>query len=565
VRHNQEPPSFDLADMGRASGSSSSPKFDFAVAAIVILVYCAVYFIVRPLTDAPVGDSWVYEHAVTHFNRTGAVQFPGFTQAIPLAQVLYGVAWSRLFGETSPALDLSTTLLGMLGSLLFYGLARRCGAAGWLAALATALIAFNPCYLFLSFSFMTEVPFLVTILASYLAFTYANNGTDPHRGWLWLSGAAAAVGFAIRPFAGATITGEAAALLLDNHDGSGARWRPKMRSTLPLLTALTVCAAFWTWFTIINPGPWMLEYDEQRLRTYFTFIPLRSYLTAGLLEPAVYLGIVLSPLAILHSIRHWRRCTMLASAILASSITIIRFGQEPIWDLERITCFGGSHGALVLSGPQQHDFSVNLGWLLLILGAVGFAGIFNAWCVAIQNSKPMLWAVLFSGIIYWLAIPLLWLFADRYDLLLLPAACLPLALAPLPRRSVTVIFGTLMTAILAFASVGGLVSYHRTMQMIVTETEALVRQGIPRSQIDAGYSLNGRDLYVYPVRGRETARDEPPIPLIIGSPVAPYVISTSPMPDNTIWRRFSVCGPLGFGLRPLFILRTNTRPILTPP
>lgn len=189
---------------------------------IVILWFCIVYLAAHPLTDAPVEDSWVYEHAVTHFNRTGTIQFPGFTQAIPVAQVFYGVAWGRVFGETSRSLDISTALLGIVGSMLFYGLARRCGADAWISAVATALIICNPCYLFLSFSFMTEVPFLAVLLASYLAFAHANGGPRPK--WLWLAGGAAAGAFAIRPFAAATIAGEMVALLAVSNDQSRAKW-----------------------------------------------------------------------------------------------------------------------------------------------------------------------------------------------------------------------------------------------------------------------------------------------------------------------------------------------------
>jgi hypothetical protein len=547
----------DSTQMGRASSHARSRRFHFAVAIIVIVWYCAVYFAVRPLTEAPVIDSWVYEHAVTHFNRAGTIQFPGFTQAIPVAQVFYGVAWSRVFGETSRSLDISTALLAIVGCLLFYGLARECGAGAWAAAAATALIACNPCYLFLSFSFMTEVPFLVALLASYLAFAYAIRGS--RRRWLSLAGAAATVGFAIRPFAAATIAAEAVALLAAGDDRNGARRPSRIANAFPLAAALIVCAGFWTWFSVLSPKPWMLEYYQHRLRTYFMLVPLRSYLAGGVLEPAIYLGIVLSPLAVLRAMQQWRQSIIIAGVILAGSITILRLGHEPVSDLEQVTCFGGSYGALVLSGAPQRDFSSKLAWMLLILGAVGFAGICNAWCKAIQNTNWVLWAVLLAGAIYWVAMPLLWLFADRYDLVLVPAACLPLALAPLPRRRIAITAWGLMTAALAFLSVGGLVSYHRTLQEIVMETEALVRQGIPRRQIDAGYSLNGRDLYVYPAEGMDTARDEPPIPLIISSPVSSYVISTSSIPNTVIWRQLSGCGPVGFGRRPLFVLKANAR------
>src|SRR5713101_3311959 len=153
----------------RLNCAQSTRGFHLVVAGIVVLWYGVVYFAVRPLTEAPVIDSWVYQHAVVHFNQTGRIQFAGYTQATPVLQVLYGVAWSRVFGETSRSLDISTALPGIVGGLLFYGLARKCGAPAWTSAVATALLICNPCYLFLSFSFMTEVPFLMTLFASYSA------------------------------------------------------------------------------------------------------------------------------------------------------------------------------------------------------------------------------------------------------------------------------------------------------------------------------------------------------------------------------------------------------------
>ena len=484
--------------MTRDSSHARSSRGLFFAAAIIALWYGAVYSLTRPLTGAPVGDSWVYEHAVTHFSRTGEIQFAGFTQAMPVAQVLYGVVWSRLFGAASQSLDLSIALLGLIGGLLFYALARKCGAGAWLSALATALLICNPCYLFLSFSFMTEVPFLVALLASYLAFAYAINSLRQR--WLWLAGAAAAVGFAIRPFAAATIAAEAAALLVAGKDQNGSKRSSKLGALPPLLAASIVCALFWIWVTILRHKPWMLRYHEYLLQTYFMAMPVRFYLERGVLEPAIYLGAVLSPLAMLHAIRQWHRSIIITLFLISSSIILLRFGHEPVWNLTRFGCFGGSYGALVLSGAPQHDVSAKFAWILLILGAVGFSGICSAGWQAIRNSNPVVLALLLAGAAYWIAMPLLWFFSDRYDVVLLPAACLPLAIVPLRRRLAATV-GGLMTAALAAISVGGLVSYHRSMQRIVTQTEALQRQGIPRQQIDAGYSLNGRDLYVYPAEG----------------------------------------------------------------
>jgi hypothetical protein len=542
--------------MTRESSHARSSRGLLFAAAIIAMWYGLVYLVTRPLTEAPVGDSWVYEHAVTHFNRTGEIQFAGFTQAMPVAQVLYGVVWSRVFGAASQSLDLSTALLGLLGGLLFYALSRKCGAGARLSAVATALLICNPCYLFLSFSFMTEVPFLVALLASYLAFAYATNSLRQR--WLWLAGAAAAVGFAIRPFAAATIAAEAAALLVAGKDQNGSKRSSKIAAMRPLLAALLACALFWIWLTILRHKPWMLRYHEYLLRTYFMQMPVRFYLARGVLEPAIYLGIVLSPLALLHAIGQWRRSIIITLLIVSGSIILVRFGDDPVWNLTRFGCFGGSYGALVLNGAPSHDVSAKLAWILLILGAVGFSGICNAGWQAIQNSNPVVLAVLLAAAAYWIAIPLLWFFSDRYDVVLVPPACLLLALVPLRARPAAATVAGVMTTALAMISVGGMVSYHRSMQRVVMQTEALLRQGIPRQQIDAGYSLNGRDLYVYPAEG--TLRElEPPIPLIVGSTILPYVISTSPIPNTVVWQKFSGCGPLGFGSRPLFVLREKVR------
>ena len=165
-----------------------------AVTASVIAWYAAVYLVIRPLTDAPVIDGWIYSHAVRLFAATGRLRFAGFTEAMPAAQVLYGAAWGGLFGAGEASLDLSVALLGAIGAILFYALLLRCGAGRAEAALATGLLVSNPCYLFLSFSFMTDVPFLVLTIAAMLAFAKA----EPPSRRLWVCAALSVAAFMIR-------------------------------------------------------------------------------------------------------------------------------------------------------------------------------------------------------------------------------------------------------------------------------------------------------------------------------------------------------------------------------
>lgn len=170
--------------------------------------YALVLAVLHPLANAPVADSWIYSESARFFYATSEIRFPGYTETMPVAQVVYGAGWGSLFGFSAISLDLANVCLGFIGALLMYSLAMRCGARWWLALAAAAMLVCNPCYLFLSFSFMSEISFLAALLGSHLAFA---NAEDKRRiPYLWLSASLAIVAFAVRPFGGAAILGRSA-------------------------------------------------------------------------------------------------------------------------------------------------------------------------------------------------------------------------------------------------------------------------------------------------------------------------------------------------------------------
>ena len=189
----------------------------WAAAAVVVGWYVFALAILHPLTDAPVVDSWLYDSAVRRFLRTGEIRFAGFTQAMPIAQVIYGAAWSRASGANSVSLEISVVTLAVLCGVMFHALAIKCGASRWQALAATGLLICNPCFTFLSFSFMTEIPFLTMLVAAHLAFARAEGRREDL--WLWIAAALAVIAFMIRPFGAMAIAGCAGAMLL-----YGAGW-----------------------------------------------------------------------------------------------------------------------------------------------------------------------------------------------------------------------------------------------------------------------------------------------------------------------------------------------------
>jgi len=517
--------------------------------------YLLVYLIVRPLADAPVVDSWVYSHAVDIFTHTGSIRFAGYSQATPALQVLYGAGWSRLFGASPASLDLSVAILGALAGLFFYALARRCGAAGWAATLATALLIANPCYLFMSFSFMTEIPFLALILAAHLAFAHARD--DASR-WLWLSALIAALAFMIRPFAVAVLAGSAGSMLIFGRAkaSSGALGRivNMVKMIAPFAAGLVLCVLGWIWLTRFNPKPWMLQQSQDRLHRLFDVSPA-IYVGGGLIGPLFYLGVVLSPMALPHLLAaSWRKGLTIAATLLAVALISMRLAPR-LPATPELSCFAGWRNALLLRGLPNTFFWQGswTQWPAMILAALGAAGLALAAIDLPKTLQRASLAVMLTAAIYWLGLIPLWLFNDRYYLVMVPAGCLMLALTPPERRSgrALAIAGVVVMGLLSLA---GVHDYHRALATVASVRDDLERGGVPRSDIDAGYSINGGDLYYEDSSAIEHMLLAPQIPMITSDALARYTIAGAPVDGTTIIRRVEWPGMLGCGGREMYLL-----------
>ena len=530
--------------------------------------YVFALAILHPLTDAPVVDSWLYAAAVRRFLRTGEIRFAGYTQAMPIVQVLYGAAWGRVFGANAVSLEISTMLVALACGIMFHALARRCGARRWQALAATGLLICNPCFTFLSFSFMTDVPFLALLIATHLAFAEA---TGP-RGklWLWIAAALAVIGFMIRPFAAMAIAGCAGAILI--YDGWPSRRRVSLARLITMLApfaiALAACAIVWIWLTVVRPKPWFLQLDEDQL-TYIFLVPPALYLRAGVLGPLLYLGTMLAPLALLQlATPRWRRATMIGGAIFCSALLLMHLDHSlPV--TPEYSCFGGWHNVLLLRGlPNRFFWESGWQYVFIALGSLGAAGLIIAFATIFMRMRRATAAVVIAAAIYWLVTIPLWFYNDRYYLVLVPAGALVLALAPLPRMRLVKFAAFAMTFAMGLIALGGTYSYQRGLGVILAARNALEREGVPRAAIDAGYSLNGEDLYRYPKHGIETMKLEAGIPMITSPKVDEYTIASDAIPGAEIVRRFKAPGPFGLGHRYFYLVRkrrTSARPDATSP
>ena len=361
--------------------------------------------------------------------------------------------------------------------------------------------------------------------------------------WLWMSAALCVVAFAVRPFGGIAILGAVGAILICD----GAR-KDRIARLAPFAIALVACAVLWWWLTISRPPPWKLLQRKAILASFLKIAPW-EYFRTGIVSPLLYLGIVLSPLAIVRVSKTIRRALALAAGIFIVTMILVRIGSR-LPATPEMSCFGGWSNALILRGlSNRFEWSDGWQYATALLGSIGAAGLILALVDAIPRLTRASTAVLIASAIYWAAIVPLWFFNDRYFLVLVPAGALILAMMPLPERMYARIATFAMTMVMGLMSLGGTYAYQRGLSAVMAARDMLEKRGVARASIDAGYELNGLELYPFP------QGDDSHVPMITSSKVSEYTIASSPFAGTEIIGTLARPGPFGFGKRELYVLR----------
>lgn len=137
--------------------------------AIIMAGWLLLVVLLPPKHDYPIIDDPVYAESVRGMLYTGTFVRPEWTQASLVGLTVWGAGWSKLFGFSFSTLTASTLALALAGLLAFYGIARLVKVPPGAALLGTGLLAFNPIFLHLSYSFMTDVPLIsLMLVACYL-------------------------------------------------------------------------------------------------------------------------------------------------------------------------------------------------------------------------------------------------------------------------------------------------------------------------------------------------------------------------------------------------------------
>ncbi|MBI3492843.1 MAG: glycosyltransferase family 39 protein [Acidobacteria bacterium] len=498
--------------------------------AAIAAVFGAGWFLVSAARNVPVIDDWVYAWSVEHFLQTGRLRVLEYSGFYPVALILWAAPFAKLLGFSFVALRLSTVCLSAIGCYAWYLTLRELRVDPRASLLATFVLVFNPVFFALSYSFMTDVPFVSLSNLAVYCFVSAASRDRPRR--VWIGSAFAMAAFLVRPIG---IALPLAAFVAVPWRAQGRLPRSILRGWItPLACSLAAMSVLWI-LTNRTMGP--AEWQTTRLENlrWWTTIPLRDYATwnaHAILETMFPLAPVL--LAALFS----RRRLVITSGLIAVAFAIVlslTLHEVPsplpnwqTWSLQDIGARAMISGAVPTSG-----WSAFVARWLRGIGVVLVSTVIVALGALRQmprdDRRPVA-LLLGLAAIHLILINALWLYNDRYYIVFAPAvAYLATRLGPM-RLSVA---GALLALWAGIAVTGtrDMLAVNDACGRVARQLEA---SGVKPWEIDAGYAWNGWRLYAHPEHLAPGASPRFDVPFITSDAPTPYAIANSPQPGYDI-------------------------------
>jgi hypothetical protein len=151
----------------RESGRTRIQIHGIVVVLLILGIWLLVAFLIDPRGEFPLNDDWCYAAAVKALRGGAGLKLQGCVSTNIVAQVVWGALFCLPFGFSFTALRISTLTLGVIGAVGLYGLLRELDADQETALFGALLLAFNPLYLVLSYTFMPDVPFVAVSISSF--------------------------------------------------------------------------------------------------------------------------------------------------------------------------------------------------------------------------------------------------------------------------------------------------------------------------------------------------------------------------------------------------------------
>lgn len=495
----------------------------------IIGVFAAGWLLVRPRVNVPVIDDWVYAWSVEHLLDTGRLQVLDISAFYPITQILWGALFARLAGFSFVVLRGSTVFLAVFACWAVYLTLRELDCRRSTALLGALALAFDPAYFALSFSFMTEVPFVSFSTMALYWYVRAVRRCEPSSVWAGCLCAMAA--FLTRPI-GIVLPLALLPALVGSRD-----WRTMARrSVTPLIITLTIMAAL----QVEMPRALgLLDWAAIRqdyLRWWFK-VPLTDYLRWNVEVPFI-LVFPFAPLLLAYAFR-WRHAAETGAAAIILAIVcrgalghvVMPLPDGQTWSLRDVAARSMLDGDVAAS-----TWSVRVTPIVELLGLLTVGAltvIVVRRCLhPIGKRERVVFALAALQLV---CINALWLYNDRYYVVFAPLLAIVGAQA-LDHDGLGkgIAAGLLIVwAGIAISGTRDMLAFNGTCASVTEELEA---SGIPAWDIDAGYSLDGWRLYAHPERLPAGANRQSDVPFVTSNRPTHYSITNSPLPQSEVLR-----------------------------
>jgi hypothetical protein len=504
---------------------------DWPALAVIAALFAVGWVLVRGSTDVPVVDDWVYAWSVENLVRTGRLQVLEFSAIYPIAQILWGALFAAVAGFSFGAVRLSIVVLSACGCSAVYLTLRELGCRRASSVIGALALALDPLYFALSFSFMTEVPFVS--FSSIALYFYVRSIARGDSKALWVGSCLALCAFLVRPIGIALPLAALAGTLTTSR-----RWI-ELRKSLPAhVAALVVMVVLQVMLPrFLGPLDWAANRSEYL--EWVLSIPITIYgkWTLELLLIGLF---PLSTVFVAFAAGRRRAIAVAGIALVAGALcyAVLDAGWSPLpnwqtWSFQDIAARAMIDGRPPLSSWSQR--------LLPLVRAAGVVTLSSFVLIVLMGLlRPPRWGqaeytIVLLGLAHVGLIHVLWLYNDRYYITLAPMFALLGARALDGRRVTAAVAGAMLMVSAAFAVTGtrDMLAFNQTLATTARELEA---QGIPAWEVDAGYVLNGWRLYAHPEHLPPGANRRGDVPFVTSRRTTEYSIANVPPPGSEIVR-----------------------------
>ncbi len=147
---------------------SSLTKHKYFYPFSILVIWAIGVCYVNPVGDFPLNDDWSYARPVKSFIEKGHLELTGWPAMTLIGHLVYGILLTKVFGFSFTVLRMGLLVMGLVGIVSTYSLLLSFKVPPFQSFLSALLIGFNPMYVCLSYSYMTDVSFYAFFTLSLL-------------------------------------------------------------------------------------------------------------------------------------------------------------------------------------------------------------------------------------------------------------------------------------------------------------------------------------------------------------------------------------------------------------